>query len=502
MLDIRLADARLLLACSLSFLFGICFKHYVEASRWSGPRALQAEDKAGTSPLPAPIADDAEAREKCAPAPKPSPGYTKRLARKAEKMKLCGQLPAPDLRLDYLDRFLRWECGAALQDMALFPNAKEITESVACLQALDKHVEVPFGEPATICIVVGDGSTPRTAALLAMRTRWRLLSVDPALVGLPLPGCEPSGAAENGSEPVAVAKKRRQNLEAKLAHQQEQEAPRRAKLRERLAKISGVSRLELHARPMEEVQLDVGPDVRHVVVVLPHAHVVPAATLRSLILEPSTPLPSISVVQLPCCGMKRHTQICGLEPDVEYEDKCICTPERGIRVWKDVSSAARETKTLCYRVEEALVPVACEDPAQVEWSVNLVAAAAADDLSSVRRLLQRPVGTIDAQVDLSPSWPSVTALYAAAAHGSTQVVPVLIEAGADVHLRVRRRKGTETALAVAETLGHTVCAEAIRAAGAAAAAADPKILAKKAREDRSLKEAAYATAASRPNGSG
>ena len=39
-------------------------------------------------------------------------------------------------------------------------------------------------DPTVLCIVVGDGRTPRTAALLAMRTRWSVVSIDPALHGL------------------------------------------------------------------------------------------------------------------------------------------------------------------------------------------------------------------------------------------------------------------------------------------------------------------------------
>ena len=89
-----------------------------------------------------------------------------------------------DLRL--VDRFLSLDCGHELLRMGLFPNAQEISESMACLQAAIEHLEgvVSLKDADVVAVVVGDGRTPRTAALLAMRTQWTVLSVDPALEGL------------------------------------------------------------------------------------------------------------------------------------------------------------------------------------------------------------------------------------------------------------------------------------------------------------------------------
>jgi len=386
-----LGDFRVVLACSVSFLAGCIIQRVARGRRmealplreeggssvqnaagaavaaaaaaaaaaaWNAVSAAAPEEKGGSVVQNAAAAatDAASAFVPCmeeasttasdvAKPPAPSPGYSKRLARKREKMKLCEpSQKLAEVRLDYLDRFLRWECGLMLQELALFPNAKEITESVACLQALEKHGAAPLSEANTLCAVVGDGSTPRTAALLAMRSKWRrVVSVDPALAGLPLPGCEVSAIAPEQSGMAAVqkaGKKRRQNLEAKLDHQRAQEAPRRERLRQQLAGLASVQRLELQALTMEEVQLEVAATDKHIVVVLPHAHVVPNHSLRSFRLSCGARLPSVTVVQLPCCGMKRHTEVCGHSPDVEYQDRCICTPERDVRVWRDVSESA------------------------------------------------------------------------------------------------------------------------------------------------------------------
>lgn len=52
-----------------------------------------------------------------------------------------------------------------------------------------------FDDTGVVAVVVGDGTSPRTAALLAMRTKWRrIISVDPALHTMA------SGAAHDDDE--------------------------------------------------------------------------------------------------------------------------------------------------------------------------------------------------------------------------------------------------------------------------------------------------------------
>ena len=57
---------------------------------------------------------------------------------------------------------------------------------MACLQAATEHLAgiVSPSDADVIALVIGDGRCPRTGALLAMRTKWTVLSVDPALDGL------------------------------------------------------------------------------------------------------------------------------------------------------------------------------------------------------------------------------------------------------------------------------------------------------------------------------
>jgi len=241
-------------------------------------------------------------------------------------------------KLDYLDRFLKMDCGPTLLEMGLFPNAKEITESMACLEAMDKSLGLVFSQTDTVCLVVGDGMTPRTAALTAVRTKWRrVVSVDPALQGLPLKGCE---SKVSGCEPRS---------HSHLANAPESRA--KGRMRKRLARIAEVDRLELAAVPVADFSLKVTPNHdRCIVLVLPHAHVVPDIALGALCLEEAAvdlgEVPRIAVVQLPCCSFEKHNQICGKPPDLEYVDDFICSDKRTVRIWKDIAPAALVAQAL------------------------------------------------------------------------------------------------------------------------------------------------------------
>jgi hypothetical protein len=92
--------------------------------------------------------------------------------------------------LEYLDEFLRLRCAPDLIAMGLFPNTKEITETFAVWAAIRRHIfpQLSTSTSSTndrrnAIIVVGDGMTPRTAALCAYLTKglWQCFSVDPML---------------------------------------------------------------------------------------------------------------------------------------------------------------------------------------------------------------------------------------------------------------------------------------------------------------------------------
>lgn len=89
-------------------------------------------------------------------------------------------LRRPTLR--YLNELVELRCAPDLLALGLFPNAKEVTESFACFRAARSVLGLDPKDPSWTVIVIGDGTTPRTAATFAFRTKWRCWSVDPALV--------------------------------------------------------------------------------------------------------------------------------------------------------------------------------------------------------------------------------------------------------------------------------------------------------------------------------
>lgn len=238
------------------------------------------------------------------------------------------------LKLGHLNSFLHSDCAPVLMAMGLFSNGQDVTESMACLHAVDKHLPtIRFADKSTVCLVVGDGVALRTAALFAMRTKWRrIISVD---------GVRPGGSLTD--------------VQVRKGMQSQQQL---AKLQRQMQQLQRVERLEMLTVPLKQVVLDLDP-VRdhHLVIVLPHAHVVPESVLKSVRTDTKAvvdgTLPSISIVQLPCCSFAKYKTICGATPDVENSDDCICSERHGrehlVRIWKNIASAAVNSHILQQR---------------------------------------------------------------------------------------------------------------------------------------------------------
>jgi hypothetical protein len=65
-----------------------------------------------------------------------------------------------------------------------YPDSKEVTEAMAVFAGIRKvHDVYPsiMGDPNVLCIVPGDGVSPRVGALAAYRSRWTVHSVDPTM---------------------------------------------------------------------------------------------------------------------------------------------------------------------------------------------------------------------------------------------------------------------------------------------------------------------------------
>jgi hypothetical protein len=80
----------------------------------------------------------------------------------------------------YGNRFIGMKCAPDMLKVGLYPNLKEITESFAAFEAT-LHLEYEYNDPNVNVVCVGDGVSPRTAAMFAYRSKWTVCSVDPSL---------------------------------------------------------------------------------------------------------------------------------------------------------------------------------------------------------------------------------------------------------------------------------------------------------------------------------
>jgi hypothetical protein len=85
---------------------------------------------------------------------------------------------------EYINRFIKMKCAADLLRLRMFPDAKEVTESLGMISAC-KLLPEEYHDKNRLdinVVVVGDGHRPRTGALFAFLTRWNCVSIDPELV--------------------------------------------------------------------------------------------------------------------------------------------------------------------------------------------------------------------------------------------------------------------------------------------------------------------------------
>lgn len=217
-------------------------------------------------------------------APGLRPGYFTRMSHAcgidedSESVTLKFQKPSTR----YFNELLLLSCAPDLIKLGVYPNAKEITESMACFRAALRACGgmEHCGNDKTTAIIVGDGSTPRTAVLFAYRTRWVTWSIDPNL--------RPEWA---GHEPY------------------------------------GTKRLHGFAKRIEQCGKVRFPG--DLVLIFPHSH---APTEPAL--EKFTARGARHVVWLPCCVTPTIPN--RQSPDEWYDDWGIWSPQRAVMIWKNI----------------------------------------------------------------------------------------------------------------------------------------------------------------------
>ncbi len=80
----------------------------------------------------------------------------------------------------HLDKFFRLKCGDRLT--RFYPNSKEVTESFAVYDAAKRMLgDEALHDAGILAVCPGDGVSPRTGALTALRSAWTVKSVDPIM---------------------------------------------------------------------------------------------------------------------------------------------------------------------------------------------------------------------------------------------------------------------------------------------------------------------------------
>lgn len=175
----------------------------------------------------------------------------------------------------YLEEFFRLRCAPDVLIWKLFPNTKEITETFSAYAAARRFLIADYArdDPSVVLVAVGDGSTPRTAAMFALMTKWTCISVDPNL-----------NPAKDWT---------------------------------------AIKRLEVQPVKVEESSLAV--EGRKVLIAAVHSHAgLPESVAACAGAE------RVAVVAIPCC-VKLELPA---PPDHEYEDEHNLSPERTVRIWR------------------------------------------------------------------------------------------------------------------------------------------------------------------------
>ena len=266
--------------------------------------------------------------------------------------------------LRYIDEFVRLSSAPTMLELNLFPNSKEISESMAMWEAyrkfLAKHCADFTDEDAFIA--VGDGATPRTAALFAFLGKGgTCFAIDPLLA---------EGAAK-------MAKKMARSKDAALLgaaaetvspasevrRQSDHNAEFFCKL-ESSSRVSGSDKSfavsqggELRSHPWDSIRrLKVLPHriervrikVRRAVVILLHCHCSLPQVMASIQCEEL-----VGLITSPCCQWIVSQQSLHTSPPIVcYKDPCMLSSMNDVRIWAaDAQHVLSVAKALCDRKE-------------------------------------------------------------------------------------------------------------------------------------------------------
>ncbi|MCP4336501.1 MAG: hypothetical protein GY679_01460 [Mycoplasma sp.] len=204
----------------------------------------------------------------------------------------------------YINSFLKkYKSASDLLYFGLFPNGKEITESLATLRAAKEYCVNDINQENTLFISIGDGCTPRTALTTAYYTKWDTISIDPNL--------------------------------------------RLEELTERFEERN-VERCELHKNKVEDVGDVIDKEYDNVIVAMVHSH----AKMKAVneFLQRQTKInrkQNVFLIYMPCCFYEIVDQN-NYDEIARYKDDDILSPKNNIEVHKWLG--AKDKPKLMYKV--------------------------------------------------------------------------------------------------------------------------------------------------------
>ena len=195
---------------------------------------------------------------------------------------------------DYVDRLISMDCFADMVRLKVFSSAKDMSESMAALQAVkQQQQQIRHDFKSTICLCVGDGSTPRTAVLACYLQQWEsVVSIDPALKD------EWAGAAPRGVMGLTGFQGTLQDYMATF------------------------------------LLLDNTKHYNHLVILLVHSHARFIGPCNIDLVRAKFGTPPTTLVSLPCCTRFRHTQDLQSQPTIQYDDDCVFSACRTVQIWE------------------------------------------------------------------------------------------------------------------------------------------------------------------------
>ena len=206
----------------------------------------------------------------------------------------------------YIDEFLALRCVTDLIEHKLYPNAKEITESISILNVLRKffdssskdkvlHNDYHFSNPKVTAVIIGDGSTPRIAALLCYVSKWeKVYCVDPQL----------------------------------KIHKNKS--------------WTNIRNLQCMKSKIEDITINVEDD-HNVLLVFMHSHVLLEASMESISGLRGDWKGKVSIITAPCCQfIEKHKMIYNTRPDHVFTDICMATNKNTFYVYKNMNGRIKK----------------------------------------------------------------------------------------------------------------------------------------------------------------